>query len=647
MSSGDALLGRLQALLLDRPSLSFGVARRQLVIEGVATDPDNPVLGGLAGRLHRHRVGAVTLLRGIGADELSGLLGALAREADPAPPPRGEAPRLPSWPHARLHPLSYAQLELSGGEDDAPDADREGAARAAQLWVGLARAALSTGDDDVPPPSEPAVVARAIDEHPRAAAYDQVIVGHLLQIAQELKGDGGPGAAEVRRRTSRMISELSPETLRRLVEMGGDAAQRHRFVLDASYGFATEAVIRVVEAAAGASEQTLSHALVRLLSKLALHAGQQASPVRTAADAALRDQVRLLVAGWGLPDPNPGLYTRALDGLARREAGPVGVLPGPNGPEPERIVQTALEVDAHGPAVWSAVERMAGGDGAPALVRALAAAPAGTRLADQAWRWLAAPHHLRHLLRAAPAEADALAALAGRMDPDTAAASLLDELAGSESRVVRRAALAALARMGPVAARAAVARLDDPRWYVQRNLLALLAEAGVPAGFSPAPFARHGDPRVRREAFRVWLALPDAGERPRALAAALVEADEQTLRTALAAAQSGCPPEVVPLLCGRLADDSLPSELRVQAVRALGAAAHPLALGALLRLVEGKRGWFGRRRLAPRSPEMLAALGALASAWRAHPDAVPLLELAVKSTDIEVLGAVLAPGGEE
>jgi hypothetical protein len=44
-------------------------------------------------------------------------------------------------------------------------------------------------------------VARAIDEPGRAEAYDQVIVGYLLQIARELKDTTGLEASALRRRT--------------------------------------------------------------------------------------------------------------------------------------------------------------------------------------------------------------------------------------------------------------------------------------------------------------------------------------------------------------------------------------------------------------------------------------------------------------
>src|SRR5438034_10115806 len=57
---------RRSALLLEnRSTLSLGVARRQLVIEGIATDPKHPVLGELAERLHRHHLGALPFRKGV------------------------------------------------------------------------------------------------------------------------------------------------------------------------------------------------------------------------------------------------------------------------------------------------------------------------------------------------------------------------------------------------------------------------------------------------------------------------------------------------------------------------------------------------------------------------------------------------------
>ena len=51
--------------------------------------------------------------------------------------------------------------------------------------------------------------------------------------------------------------------------MGGDVIQRRKFVLDATQGMAVDAVVNLVQAAADTSGQTISHSLIRMLSKLA------------------------------------------------------------------------------------------------------------------------------------------------------------------------------------------------------------------------------------------------------------------------------------------------------------------------------------------------------------------------------------------
>lgn len=290
------VLRRAAALLQDRASLSLGVARNQLVIEGVATDPKHPVLAELAGRLHRHHLGAVTFSRGVEAAEVESMLRTLAVEADRSGRPLGlsDPSLLSAWRHIRLHPMTYERLELLDHAGPPPDlaadgrsADeegpmRDGRVRGAQLWIGLARAALAgqISDDEVPP-TKPAVIAKAIDDHPRDVAYDQIIVGYLLQIVEELKSVGGQEAVELRRRTSRLIGDVRPDTLRRLIEMGGDTSQRKKFVLDASVVMAVDAVLDIVQATAEASHHSVSGSLMRMLSKLAAHA-EQGTPRRVA-----------------------------------------------------------------------------------------------------------------------------------------------------------------------------------------------------------------------------------------------------------------------------------------------------------------------------------------------------------------------------
>ena len=78
----DKIMGGLVKLFASRQHLSIGVAAKQLIIEGVATDTGHPVLSDLANRLHSHQLGAVSFQLGVSADQVSQLLAAIAEESE-------------------------------------------------------------------------------------------------------------------------------------------------------------------------------------------------------------------------------------------------------------------------------------------------------------------------------------------------------------------------------------------------------------------------------------------------------------------------------------------------------------------------------------------------------------------------------------
>jgi hypothetical protein len=84
---------------------------------------------------------------------------------------------------------------------------------------------------------------------------------------------------------------MRPETLRRLLAMGGDGLQRSSFVQEATAGLSAGAVVDLVKAAADASNEPLSNGLVRLLTKMATHAEAGPPVVQPLAESALRLQV--------------------------------------------------------------------------------------------------------------------------------------------------------------------------------------------------------------------------------------------------------------------------------------------------------------------------------------------------------------------
>ena len=644
---------RAEHLFEERATVALGVARQQLVIEGVATDPKNPLLAELAGRLHRHHLGAVTFHRGLRVAEVTDVLKTLAIDGERSGEPLGLGPpeRLRAWDHIRLHSVTYERLELLQEDNQPPEDKTSKGLRGSQLWVGLARAALAAeamaGDDAPLPPTEPSVIAKAIDQHPGGAAYDQVIVGYLLQIADELKHSGGAEAAALRRRTSKLVGALQPGTLRRLIEMGGDSAQRTKFAIDATHGLAVDAVLDVVRAMADASRKTVSEPLVRMLSKLAQHAEQGTAEARTQADESLREQVRDLLRGWTLDDPNPDGYRRALQKMTAASPAAIPRNDGQQGAEPLRIVQTAVETGALGFAAWRAVERLVAEHHVGELVDVLAASADASSgrapvRADMAplWTRVTSPDVVRQLASTEPPDFITLDRVLPRLQVD-AFEPLLDVLGASESRTTRRGLLDRLTRapreLGPVIATRLAREMP---WYVTRNLLLILdGLPALPAGLSTAAFIAHQDARVRREALKVSLKVP--ADREPALIGALRDDDPRTVRLALTHALEDCPPPALPLITQIALDQAMTSELRVLAIKVLGRVRSTVALSTLLQLADGGTSWLGRAKLAVRSLELLAALMALAAGWRNDGRAAAILALAAASKDPDIRSAVI------
>ncbi len=645
--AADRVLQRLDPLLVERGSLSLGVAREQLVIEGVATDSKNPVLADLAGRLHRHHLGAITFRRGVDPSQLHDALTTVAEEADRTRRPLGlsTASDLNRWSNITLHPVSYESLELldetPSGEQDA--ASREARSQAAGLWVGLARAAMATedsGENEPAPNTEPAVVAKAIDERGGDTAYDQVIVGYLLKIADELRTSKGSEAIALKNRMSKLVSQLDKQTIGRLLQMGGDRAQRRRFILNASEGMAVDAVLELVKAA-GDEEQTVSHSMLRMLQKLAQHAETGAGERRILADSAMREQVVELIKGWSLKDPNPDGYGLALQQMS--STGPVfSVAPQAKFvPEPRRMFEMALEVDQVGEAVKRAVDDLIESGNLRMVVTALHESQA-TEVSAALWEHLGTAQRLEQILGAEPVDVEVLDRLLLRVGRD-AVEPMLDTLSESDSTQTRRVVMDRLARYGMELAPSILARLNDPRWYVQRNMLALLAQLPeVPADFTATEFLQHKDARVRRHVVELALRMPSIHER--AVCGALADSDVRIVRMGLVAAVQDCPESALPIVVQKAIGGDT-EELRLAAIRVLGRSNRRPAIDTLIRMVAPRRKLL-RWSLPVKSKVFLAALRALRSHGR-DPRVKQVLDIAMRSRDPDVVRAASGAGEQD
>jgi len=633
----DGTWTSLDHLLRQRGVLPLGVARAHLIVDGEATDPAHLVLRELAQRLYRWHLGGITFMAGAGQDELSQLLRALTGE----PIPGATADNLPQWPHVRLHPLAFDQLQLAdeGGEEAIHDNVLNG------LWNELAGAALRETEATPNAATENVeTVASAIEAQALNPAYLRGIAGRVLALGRQAHATEGAEGQAVSRRLGELLGSLRPETLRQLLEVGLDPSQRQQFVAEGFRGLPVAAVVELLRASAASSQQTISHSMLRILTKLASHSQAGASQGGAEADEALRDMVRELMQGWELKDPNPAAYGGMLEGLSLpRPAHRVGPAIGEaDALEPLRVLQVALEVGVSGPAVDAAVATLIERQELSLVVGVLALAPAGDPIAELIWARLATRAELERVL--AEAEPDALLVdqLLQRLGLE-AAEPLLDALAAAESRASRRRLLTWLERLGPGIGPLVVKRLDSPHWYVLRNLLVLLGRLEpLPPGFVPSAHLTHADARVRREAFKLALRAPDL--RNEAICAGLTDGDEWIVRTALAAALDGCPAEAAPLLVDQLESRSHPADVRLQIIRVLAAIPVPAARDCLIRRALVQRRWLPWRRLAPKSPETVAVIAGLAGQWKDDPGAAEVLRLAGRSADGEIRAAVGARG---
>jgi hypothetical protein len=638
VTAAERLTHALAGVLARRSALTLGIARRQFVIDGVATDPGNGLLGNLAQRFHRHRVAAFRFDRGITRAEVTSLLTALGTDPRREPGPLGLRPEeVRRWPHAELYPAQYNRLELS--EDPAAEAENANEAQEIQLWLELARAALPEGaETDLAGSSHPGVLAAAINRRAREVTYDQTVVSYLMRVAEQVAVGETVEQAWLRRRLSRLIGSLDPAALERLLQVGGSEPYGRRFVLAASQALAADAVLKVVQAASESSNRSISDSLMLLLGKLAQHAGSEAKEVAAAADEALRENVGRLVSDWQLEDPNPEAYVSVLQHLVRstRDQAPHSAPAVDVDPDAEQVLLIGLEVGVTGPRVHAAAERLVAAGCTRRLTDLLAGAAQAGAETEAIWGRVVTPELLGDELGHRPVDFTVVEAVVNRLGAG-AITPLLDALADSDDRSTRWNLLRILAEVGAPVAPAVVARLPDSAWFVQRNLLLLLGKLGPwPEGFSPLPYISHSEPRVRREAYRLLLDSP--GTRETAIVDGLSDADSGIVMMVLGAALPTCPPAAIPLVDTIVRDTSRDPEVRLLAVRALAGCPDPDRVSRLATAAK-QRHWWGGYRLAPKSPVLLAVLKALADSYGDHPDAATVLALAARHRDPEIRAA--------
>ena len=499
----------------------------------------------------------------------------------------------------------------------------------ATQWQDLELAAGA--DTDLEPRQLAARLAARADRDDVARQLARALPG----LVQQSVTAGGTA----RERATEFVAALDP-TLLGAALRNADVGERRKLMRELLPVLAPPALLAVALGMADAHSQTVSTPLRTLLAKLAREAESLPGAQRPAADAAFRSLVDDMTAWW---------FSRTITaGGTNFEdiVQPGGERPGPaTAAEPERVIQMSMETGALGNAVWSALAEMSDDAGTRRLIDIIKKAPHGNKAAGMITAQIASPTRLTMLLREEEVDFEAVDAMAHHMGMN-AAAPMLDELIESKSRATRKGLLDRLVKYGPQLGPLIATHLKDPRWFVVRNMISLLRDANCSLDLVPIDaFAQHTDGRVRREAYQLLFNRPVGGDA--ALITALKDSDRNVVRAALQHARQRLPDAAVATLAQRVVDGNYPPEFRVITLHLLARSNSILALEALLAWCTGGKSLLGKPKLAPKSPEMLAALSGLARNWRHERRAAPLLEMAAHSKDEQIVNIATGRVGLE
>lgn len=620
----DQMLGVLTPVLAERPAATFAVAPTQLFVGAAASDPEHPLVRDMAARLFRRNVGTIRLARGITRDEVVATLVVLSRDASDLLPHRSS--------HVEVEPLNFAGLVLDALERTG--AESAGMSRVA-IWPAIARAVVGeTALREGSPAPNPDELALAFDALPAESARDGAVIRYLHEAADASRDRASPEAQLIRRQVRGLVHGLRPETVERLLRCDLGETGGHRLVHDLADLVPATGTLGVLRAAAAIEGREISAPLDRLLAKLARHAEVGPVASRHLAEDQFFGVVDDVLASWGSPGR---ALVEPVDYL------PPPLVPGLSGGEayrsdPMRLLTMQLDIGALGETAERAVGVLVSRGSVRPLVDLLGRLPADDALADAYRPLVVRPETLAALLSATPVDVEAVELLAPEVGP-AAIPLLLDALAESEERSVRRRLLQLLAHFGNDVVPDVTRRLPAGPWFFQRNLLRLLQMLPDPPEESLAvEYSRHPDARVRVEGFRLLMRHPQA--RARGIVEGLSDPDISGVRVAVMAAGEDCPAAAAPLLLQGLRERRIEPGLVPAAIRALGPLVDiPEVVDVLLSHAGRKLpllGW----RVAAKSRESLAALAAMARHWRDDPRCATLLARARRHPDAEIREAV-------
>ncbi len=529
VSTEKEAVSALDGVLATRSTFTIGVAKHELLINGQPLSGSANISRELGARLHRRGVGALTLHAGVDLDRLQQLLAWLA--LDPTREGEEDAALLepPNITGIIIGRLAYDALMMG-------DTDRVADASLASLWQALAQIATdgtgrqygfgtarssdvvaASGDDE----SAFNVMLREEEHVSDIAESLQALVSQpefarrTAVALMNLAAQGAQAPPELRARIGErlhsVISRLGDSSFAPIIRGLGQRAEQQEFMLQVVDVLPVLAVSNWLQVAARATEQELSHHLLRLMTKLSQHAVNKREGLT---DATFRNAAKELVEGWVLSDPNPDEHVRLLDRIALAYEGTVSTLGQLSVTddtaltEAARVVQMALEIDVVGDDALAAATAVVETGNLPVLLQWLDEAKDSESSRTLRAR-IMAPDAVRKVLQGNPVDEPAARALLNTIDISMSE-TLLEALANAESREARELILERLRSFGEPLRATLIAQLDGASWFFARNLLGLLrdlivGQKGTTDVGSMLKFLDHENPMVRVEAVRMLL----------------------------------------------------------------------------------------------------------------------------------------------
>lgn len=647
LAAEAALLDAARLALAGRSTISIGVARHELLIDGTPFDARSSVARELASRLHRRGVGGIALEAGLTLEDVRDALGWLAREpgGGDVAPPNGE--------RVHITRTAYDMLILD-------DAIRDAQTAIVSLWRVLAD--LTGTLPDVSALTEPeaipdelaglpliqdevtdltggfdtdAIVAALRDRLSESAVARRTAVA-LMELTNHGAETTSEGRALIGEQLLSLLNRLGSVSLSPIIRSLSDNAAQERFVTQTIDVLPIDEAVSWLDAAAAASEHQISHSLLRLMSKLSTVADDRRDG---ASESAFRDAAHDLVRGWTLADPNPAVHVELLDRIAGFERANLDTSASQNEParatiESSRIVQMALELDTVGEDTIAAVEALIACGAGRTLMQWLR--DAGDRSAAIELRRIATGDRaVRGLLLNEPVDRLVARALLEELDV-TSADTLLDVLSEAGTKGTRLLVRQRLAEFGDAITPHLVARLVDGHWYLIRNVLSLLHDTAVQhsgegaAADTIAALLDHEQVQVRIEALRVLVGMH--GERRVAtLSRALSDGNERVVIVALqylmdtSSDGAGLPDELVTSIMELVNAGAHSDPVRARAVRALTSTRSDAVRDWLTAIVSRRTMILRRIKLVEPTQTAVSALHVLTRAYGDDPAAARVL----------------------